>query len=361
MSRLTKRRSNYHQVLEKNIPQLIDISLKKRSPDYFQVLQDLIIKIFGATDCYIFKQSDGELKFIDDYSWSYPLDKIHPLVDIYKNKRSKIMDNLSDNLQMNKDQKFKLKYNLKNYHLLAIVQENYLLVVMRKISNLSSFQKKFLQDFEHNISLDIKNNISTNLEYLDHASLLILQTISKKDSYTGGHTKRVGMFAEMICDELGMDELEKKEVMIAAMIHDIGKIGIPDHILKKDAPLTDQEFEIMKQHPTIGGEILKKIPGFETISKGVWFHHERPDGKGYPKGLSGDQIPLMAKIISLSDAFDAMISTRPYRKAIPPEDAFDLLKKFSGTQFDNVVFAAFERAFLNSNISKRYRQLKKVG
>ena len=116
----------------------------------------------------------------------------------------------------------------------------------------------------------------------------------------------------------------------------------------------------MKEHPSIGLDILKKVPGFENIAKGVCYHHERPDGKGYPYGLKGEEIPLIAKIVSLSDAFDAMISTRPYRVAISPVEAFDILKKFRGTQFDEDVFDAFERSFLNSNISKKYRELKKV-
>jgi HD-GYP domain-containing protein (c-di-GMP phosphodiesterase class II) len=236
-------------------------------------------------------------------------------------------------------------------------------MAIAKNENQTEFQVEFFNNISNFFNADLRVSFDeASGDYLESVSTLIIQAISKKDTYTGGHTKRVGMFAEMICDELDCDDQFKREVAISAVIHDIGKIGIPDQILKKESPLTDEEFEIMKQHPSLGEEILKKIPGFENISLGVSCHHERHDGKGYPKGLKGDEIPLIAKIVSLSDAFDAMISTRPYRKAISPMDAFEMLKSSRGTQFDKKVFDAFEKAFLNSNISKRYREnLKKVG
>jgi len=361
MSNLTKRSSIYRKVEEQTPPKLVDLSSLQSGSNQFDVIKDIIINALEVTDCYVFESVNDTLVSLEDSSWFYSLAEPHPLVSAFVEKENTLIENLSDLLQMNRDDRFKSNYDLRKYDLIGLIDEGYLLIAMRPKRPLSRFQKKFISHFSDFISLKNSSTKDPTIDYLESVSELILNTISKKDSYTGGHTKRVGMFAEMICRELNLDEKKRKEVMVGAMIHDIGKIGIPDHILKKNAPLTEDEFEVMKQHPTIGGEILKKIPGFENISKGVCFHHERPDGKGYPNGLKGEEIPLIAKIISLSDAFDAMISTRPYRKAIPPEEAFDILKKFSGTQFDAVIFSAFERAFLNSNISKRYRELKKVG
>lgn len=174
--------------------------------------------------------------------------------------------------------------------------------------------------------------------------------IGKKDKYTGGHTKRVGVFSEMIGKELGFDYNEMLDLKMAAVLHDIGKIGIEDKILKKESQLNDEEFQIMKDHPRLGYEILKRVEGLENVVNGMRYHHERPDGTGYPYGMRGEEIPLMARIISVADTFDAMISTRPYRKGLPPMVAFDEIKKHRGTQFCEKVVDAFEVAFKKTNM-----------
>ncbi|GAB4019473.1 MAG: HD domain-containing protein [Bdellovibrio sp.] len=190
------------------------------------------------------------------------------------------------------------------------------------------------------------------LEQLNNRLIQVVQSladaIGKKDAYTGGHTKRVKHFAEMIAAELDLSGQEMQDLKLAAVLHDIGKIGIDDKILKKSAPLTDEEFEIMKNHPRLGYEILGHIDGLESVIDGMRFHHERPDGKGYPFGLKGDEIPTLAMIISVADTFDAMISTRPYRKGLPPQVAFKEIVNNSGTQFSEKVVEAFVRAFENS-------------
>lgn len=180
----------------------------------------------------------------------------------------------------------------------------------------------------------------------------LADAIGKKDAYTGGHTKRVRHFAEMIGREMDLSFNDINDLLLAAVLHDIGKIGIEDRILKKESPLTDEEFEIMKNHPALGYDILKKIEGLEIVVDGMRFHHERPDGKGYPFGLKGDEIPVIASIISVADTFDAMISTRPYRKGLPPMVAYEEILKFSGTQFDKNVVDAFERWFKKSRMYK---------
>lgn len=182
--------------------------------------------------------------------------------------------------------------------------------------------------------------------------LAMTDAIGKKDTYTGGHTKRVAHFAEMIGRELELAYQDMEDLRLAAVLHDVGKIGIEDAILKKKSPLTDEEFVIMRNHPAIGYEILGHITSFGQVIDGMRFHHERPDGKGYPYGLKGDEIPLIASIISVADTFDAMISTRPYRKGLPPMVAWQEIIDYSGTQFDHRVVAAFDSWFKKT---KMYR------
>lgn len=179
--------------------------------------------------------------------------------------------------------------------------------------------------------------------------------IAKKDSYTGGHTKRVSHFAEMIGRELDLSNRELQEVKLSAALHDIGKIGIEDNILKKKTALNDEEFQVMREHPRLGYEILGHLSKFDDLKNvidGMRFHHERPDGKGYPYGLKGDEIPLLAQIISVADTFDAMISTRPYRKGLPPMVAYAEILKYSGSQFHPKVVEAFDLAFKKTNMYK---------
>ncbi|MFT6069366.1 MAG: response regulator RpfG family c-di-GMP phosphodiesterase [Bacteriovoracaceae bacterium] len=180
----------------------------------------------------------------------------------------------------------------------------------------------------------------------------LADAIGKKDSYTGGHTKRVSHFADCIGSEMDLNTNEIRDLKMAAVLHDIGKIGIEDKILKKDSALNDEEFAIMKEHPRLGYEILGHIDSLSSVVDGMRFHHERPDGTGYPFGLKGDEIPVIAMIISVADTFDAMISTRPYRKGLPPMTAYDEIIKFRGTQFSEDVVDAFCRWFEKSSMFK---------
>ncbi len=180
----------------------------------------------------------------------------------------------------------------------------------------------------------------------------LADAIGIKDKYTGGHTKRVAVFSEMIAAEMDLTFQELHDLKLAAVLHDIGKIGIQDSILKKAAPLTQDEFEVMKDHPRLGFEILKHLESLKNVTDGMRYHHERPDGKGYPFGLKGSEIPTIAMIISVADTFDAMISTRPYRKGLPPMVAYEEILKNSGTQFDSLVVDAFSRAFKKTRMYK---------
>ena len=165
--------------------------------------------------------------------------------------------------------------------------------------------------------------------------------IDGKDSYTNGHSLRVAQYTRMLAQKLGEDEETVQKFYNIALLHDIGKIGIPDEILNKPGKLTEEEYEIVKTHPYRGFEILKKVKTQKDLVEGAKFHHERFDGKGYPARLAGEKIPIVARIISVADAFDAMSSTRPYRKKMSMDVIIQEIKDCTGSQFDPTVTKAF--------------------
>jgi HD-GYP domain-containing protein (c-di-GMP phosphodiesterase class II) len=175
---------------------------------------------------------------------------------------------------------------------------------------------------------------SDNKKISEQAARTILRALDVKDNYTFGHSMRVAYFSLVTGAEAELSPEEMSELELSAIFHDIGKIGTPDAVLNKPSRLTEEEFNIMKQHPEKSFEILKDFPDFGKIATNARLHHERYDGKGYPIGLKGEDIPLAARIILIADTFDAMTSTRPYRKGLPYDVAFEELIQFSGTQFD---------------------------
>jgi len=176
-------------------------------------------------------------------------------------------------------------------------------------------------------------------------SAALADAIEKRDPYTGGHTKRVLEYSSAIGRTLGMSQHEIERLELAAILHDVGKIGVSDLILCKQAPLDDEEFSAMKKHPEFGVEIVNHIPDLGDILPGIRDHHERIDGKGYPTGFSGDEIDITAKIIAVADSFDAMTTSRPYREGLSVEYAFSELRRCTGSQFDGEVVEAFVKAF----------------
>lgn len=173
----------------------------------------------------------------------------------------------------------------------------------------------------------------------------LAQAVDAKDSYTAGHSTRVTDYSVIIADELGLGPDDLRRVRLAGLLHDVGKIGIRDSVLGKAGPLDDEEFAIMKSHPSVGAHILEPVNQLAEVVPGVLHHHERYDGRGYPHGLKGDEIPLMGRIIGVADAFDAMTSDRVYRPRLSDEVAIGELKKHSGTQFDSRMVKAFLAAF----------------
>ena len=171
--------------------------------------------------------------------------------------------------------------------------------------------------------------------YLDAIETLAV-ALEAKDKYTRGHSNMVCAYAVAVARKMGFDPATLQAIEIGSMMHDIGKIGVPDEILNKPGKLTREEFEIVKRHPVIGEETLKPMqhPLFEIPRRIVRWHHEQIDGKGYPDGLRGDEIPIEARITFVADAFEAMTSDRPHRKALSHEQAFEELRRNAGTQFD---------------------------
>jgi HD-GYP domain-containing protein (c-di-GMP phosphodiesterase class II) len=164
--------------------------------------------------------------------------------------------------------------------------------------------------------------------------------IDGKDKYTRGHSERVSRISVAIGKRMGMGEEELETLRMSSLLHDIGKIAIDDSILKKPAALTDEEFEIMKTHPQKGYKIMSQIPAMKEFLPGMYMHHEMVNGKGYPQGLTGDQIPLQAKIVSVADTFDAMTIDRPYSKGMDLPSALERLRSFVGTRYQSDVVEA---------------------
>ncbi len=169
--------------------------------------------------------------------------------------------------------------------------------------------------------------------------------IDAKDPYTAGHSERVAHYSATIATILELPEEEVEDVRVSALMHDVGKIGIQDSILGKAGPLTDEEFAIMKTHPSVGAAIMDHVPQLESMMAGIKCHHENVDGTGYPDGLKGDQIPLQAKIVSVADTFDAMTTNRPYQKAMEITYVFARMRSFIGKKFEKKIVEALITAY----------------
>ena len=199
----------------------------------------------------------------------------------------------------------------------------------------------------------------------------LVATLDARDQYTAGHSAAVAIYARDIAKRIGLSEEQQELVHLCGLVHDIGKIGLPAGLLEKPGPLTLEERRQMEQHSEIGERILRNVDDYSEIADVVRSHHERIDGMGYPDGIHGDEIPLLARIIGVADAYDAMTSDRPYREALPSRVARMRLAQAVGTQFDTAVVAAFEailatadenyRSGRGSSFMREREQLAEVG
>jgi HD-GYP domain-containing protein (c-di-GMP phosphodiesterase class II) len=173
----------------------------------------------------------------------------------------------------------------------------------------------------------------------------LAQAIDAKDPYTRGHSERVNRYSVILARELGLSDSEVRDIHVSSLLHDVGKIGIHDAVLNKPGKLTPEEFELMKTHTVLGAQIMGQIPQMERIIPGLRWHHERWQGGGYPDGLTGERIPLMARIIAVADTFDAVTTTRPYQKTMTVPEALEVLNRLKGVALNETVVEAFFRAF----------------
>jgi putative nucleotidyltransferase with HDIG domain len=201
--------------------------------------------------------------------------------------------------------------------------------------------------FSNQVAIAVENaNLYEQLrETFFGTALSLADSLEKRDPYTGGHTKRVSNYSIAIGKVLGLDAGEMEIVTLAAILHDIGKIGVRDSVLLKEGKLDESEYASMVSHARYGAEILSHVRGLQPVMAGVLAHHEMYDGSGYPDRLQGDEIPLAARIIAVADTFDAMTTDRPYRKALTFEEALAELSRCSGRQFDPKVIEAFLCAY----------------
>lgn len=277
------------------------------------------------------------------------------------------VQNASDDIRSKRESKYNSIINYNNVLLSPIISKGKCLGVIQCINSSSLFSHldiKFLNYVATQLAISIENiNLyeSSQKQFFQICSSMA-EAISVRDKYTGGHIKRVENFAELIGIELELSEEDLKKLKLSALLHDVGKIGIADNILKKEGRLSSSEYNVMMNHPKLGFEILEKIDGIKDVIDGVKYHHERIDGTGYPYGLEGDNIPVIAQIISVVDAFDAMITDRPYRKSLSAAKAYKEIIRGSGKQFSPRIVLAFKSTFKKfrnkmNRSSKKYRNV----
>ena len=189
---------------------------------------------------------------------------------------------------------------------------------------------------QRNLAREVAKKTEENNKLFRHVVLALATAIDAKDIYTNGHSERVAGYSKEIARRYGYDEQQQNDIYMMGLLHDVGKIGIPDSIIKKSDKLTDEEFEIIKTHPVIGAHILETIKEMPALIWGAKWHHEKYSGGGYPDGLTGDKIPEEARIIAVADSYDAMASRRSYRDVLPQNVVRAEIEKGKGTQFDPV-------------------------
>lgn len=212
-----------------------------------------------------------------------------------------------------------------------------------EISELAENFNKMAGDIEEYIER-LKEAAEENRELFIGSIRMLAAAIDEKDPYTRGHSGRVAKYSMLIGQELGLSAAELDKLRISALLHDVGKIGVEDRVLKKPGALTPEEFDLMKQHTIKGANIMRPVSQLKEMLPGIELHHEHMDGRGYPYGLQGPQIPLMARIIGVADTLDAMTTNRPYQSAMDIDYALGRIKSLVGNKFDPVIVTALESA-----------------
>jgi putative nucleotidyltransferase with HDIG domain len=212
-----------------------------------------------------------------------------------------------------------------------------------EISELAENFNKMASDIEEYIE-KLKEAAEENRELFIGSIRMLAAAIDEKDPYTRGHSGRVAKYSMIIGEYLQLTSEDLDRLRISALLHDVGKIGVDDRVLKKPGKLTDEEFDLMKQHTVKGANIMRPVAQLKEMLPGIELHHERLDGAGYPYGLAADQIPLMARIIAVADTLDAITTNRPYQSAMDLDFAMDRIRSLAVSRFDPKVVAALESA-----------------
>jgi putative nucleotidyltransferase with HDIG domain len=247
----------------------------------------------------------------------------------------------------------------RNMICVPVKSKNKVIGVLQAINKLNqkAFTEEDLNEFQalaHQVAIAIENaNLYKELQeaFIGTAQALS-DAIEAKDAYTAGHTRRVLFYSTAMGKQLGLGLPDMENLRLSALLHDIGKIGVDDLILRKPGRLDETEQKRMEQHTLIGPKILENIKQMHSVIPGIRHHHEEYDGTGYPLGLKGEEIPLIARIIAVADCFDAMTTDRPYRKGLSVQIALDELRKMSGSQFDGTVVEAFYRAHQQGDLEE---------
>jgi putative nucleotidyltransferase with HDIG domain len=218
-----------------------------------------------------------------------------------------------------------------------------------EIGELASTFNFMSQELEHFV-LDLKRAAAENRELFMNSIQMLAGAVDEKDPYTRGHSDRVTKYSMMIAKQMGLSDEFIETVRVSAQLHDVGKIGIEDRILKKPGTLTSEEFDIMKTHTTKGANILRSVAQLKEMIPGIELHHESLDGRGYPHGLKGDQIPLLPRIIAVADTFDALTTNRPYQQAHDTQAALRIIHSLSGKRLDPTAVAALDAVFQRGEI-----------
>ena len=290
---------------------------------------------------YIFSRGDKELKKIKVpirkgiVGWVYENNKPLIVNNVEKDKRFYSLVDQKTGFKTKSILAFPLRLKKRKYGVIEIINKK-----EGKFTNKDIKICEFISPF---ITIAIEN--ATLFEKLEEMFFGIIRAFAKaveaKDPYTSGHVERVENLSYHLAKAAGLKGEDLKKARIAGILHDVGKIGIPDEILKKPSKLTKKEYEIIKKHVIYSKEILEPISELKDIIPGIYYHHERYDGKGYPEGKKGEEIPLVARIISIVDAFDAMASDRPYRKALSKKRIVREFLKNKGKQFDPYLVEKF--------------------
>jgi HD-GYP domain-containing protein (c-di-GMP phosphodiesterase class II) len=270
---------------------------------------------------------------------------------------SAIIDDVYADKRFNEDVDHITGYKTQNMIVVPVASKVRMVGVLQAINkkdgSFTDDDLEMLETLAHQVGTAIENALlyQEQRETFLGITLAFAEALEKRDTYTGGHTRRVCEYSMAIAHHLNLSGTQKEELHLSAILHDIGKIGVPDRVLQKPGRLEPDEIIEMNSHPVLGSEILEHVKSLRAMIGGVRNHHEKFDGSGYPDRKKGDKIPLIGRIIAVADAFDAMTSTRPYRVALSHDTAINELVTFSGSQFDPIIVNAFIEVYKRGELS----------